>query len=186
MENRLQDLALAAILEFDAIPGLWSGKHLTRSLSVSSASTPISEAPDAFQKQLTDFYNLLCFLGVDFAVLLQVFKQVSSHCYHQRFVFQLVLNWANLLDLKNLDVRISLAMAYSIFASVSALSLYFTTNRIIEIIFINSYSTSSAPPFSTIYCWEKNCVTGRRVCKYAIICPILSNGQEIRICWQHR
>lgn len=82
MQSRLADLALVAILEYEAIPGLNSGKHLTRSLSVSSSSTSVNEAPDALQKQLTEFYNSCCLLGVDFAVLVQVFKQVQFCDYY--------------------------------------------------------------------------------------------------------
>lgn len=78
MQNRLQDLALSAILEFEAIPGLSrGGKHLTRSTSVTSATTPVEESPDALQKQLSDFYRCLHLLGVDRPVCIQVYKQVK-------------------------------------------------------------------------------------------------------------
>lgn len=78
MQNKIKDLALVAILEYEAIPGLSSGKHLTRSLSVTTADTPVSQTPDTLQKQLTEYFNKLSILGVDYTVLVQVFKQVRT------------------------------------------------------------------------------------------------------------
>ncbi len=76
MEGKIRELALLAILEYEAIPGLSGGKHLVRSMSVITASTPINETPDALQKLLTEFYSLLCIFGVDCQITSQVFKQV--------------------------------------------------------------------------------------------------------------
>ncbi|XP_065199527.1 unconventional myosin-Va isoform X2 [Planococcus citri] len=76
MQNKIKDLALVAILEFEAIPGLSSGKHLTRSLSVTTAETPVNQTPDTLQKQLTEYYNILSILGVDYQVIVQVFQQL--------------------------------------------------------------------------------------------------------------
>lgn len=79
MENRIQEIALLAILEYEAIPGLSGGKPLVRSMSVISASTPVSETPDVLRKLLSEYFNTLNLLGVDYPVIVQVFKQV---CYY--------------------------------------------------------------------------------------------------------
>lgn len=76
MEARIQETALLAILEYEAIPGLSGGKVLVRSMSVISSSTPISETPDILRRQLTEYFNALNLLGVDYPVIVQVFKQV--------------------------------------------------------------------------------------------------------------
>ncbi|KAL1140392.1 hypothetical protein AAG570_000324 [Ranatra chinensis] len=75
MEDKLQPLAVPAILEHEAISGLTVPRG--RSASVTTASTPvIKKALDELLAQLTSFHRLLSIHGIDPELICQFFKQV--------------------------------------------------------------------------------------------------------------
>lgn len=71
MKNKIKDLALLAVLEYEAISGVSVVKHSNRSVSQTST-------PSELLKDLTEFYSTLCYFDVDFQIIIQVFKQVRK------------------------------------------------------------------------------------------------------------
>jgi hypothetical protein len=71
MEEKINSIVIPAILEFESIPVMSSGKpsRLGRSESVGSS-------PGDLQALLMSFYKLLVLHGIDMEIINQVFKQV--------------------------------------------------------------------------------------------------------------
>ncbi|KAK5647331.1 hypothetical protein RI129_002223 [Pyrocoelia pectoralis] len=80
MSEKLQSLIVPAILEHEEIPGI-SGNKLggfrARASSLRDAETPGQQKPIvALLQELTSYYKILTFYGVDMEVISQIFKQI--------------------------------------------------------------------------------------------------------------
>lgn len=76
MQEKVQQKAVAAILEHDAIPGLSSSCKRGRGSSISDVPLPNQQPLDSLLQELTSFHRTLGLHGVDPELIVQVFRQV--------------------------------------------------------------------------------------------------------------
>jgi hypothetical protein len=97
MQDKVQPLAVPAILEHEAISGLTSGAGANRGRSASTTTTAqvsspvVMRAMDQLLSQLTTFQRMLTLHGVDREVILQLYKQVCISL-HTRIEYCFVFN----------------------------------------------------------------------------------------------
>ncbi|KAB0805025.1 hypothetical protein PPYR_01995 [Photinus pyralis] len=80
LSDHLHSLIVPAILEHEEIPGISSNKpggFRARANSLRGAETPGQQKPtEALLQELTKYYKILTFYGVDIQVISQIFKQI--------------------------------------------------------------------------------------------------------------
>nr|XP_018910252.1 PREDICTED: unconventional myosin-Va isoform X1 [Bemisia tabaci] len=104
MEEKIQQLAITAVLEYESIMS-----QPTRSKSTSSAdSSPTLSPPSALQEQLSTYHAILCAHGVDSFVINQAFKQlfyfICASCMNTLLLRKDLCNWA-----KGMQIRFNIS-----------------------------------------------------------------------------
>ena len=87
MEKNIQPIAVSAILEHEAIPGLASSGARARSGSTASSQPTVRKAMDDLLSILTIFHRTLTVHGVDPELFSQFFRQVSVFKFNFFFFF---------------------------------------------------------------------------------------------------